>query len=206
MAGPSNGGRGATPSATARSQATKESTATPGTVDHARKTLCELEFIHCNDIGETREIAEEVLITALRQITGELNKLEKNKNAAKAIRAIATLWKERAFDNAGKAIIERVEQRLKEITSVPVNEELTNISNKAATETVRLQEKGKEVLGAIEKAQERLISEVSGRIAASQATTQNATNLQVRTYAGAATAGGNGTPLASTQGSQNRNP
>jgi hypothetical protein len=190
MTGPSNGATGTTTSATARPQTTKEKSASTETVDKAKKALHELDFIHCNSDNSEKEIEEEVLITALKQIAGELNKWERNKDAAKAIRAIATIWKEGAYDRAGKAIMERVEQQLKE----------------TASETEQLQERGKEVLGEIEKAQEKLVAEVSERLASTQAVTQEVIQSQARMYAGATTAGGNGTPLASTQGSQNASP
>jgi hypothetical protein len=134
-------------------------------LDQARKHLDEMNYLQ-----DMEEPTESNLAFVIRQIAAQIGKISLAKSHAKALVAVALVLEEEAFKKLGDVIVARVEEKLAQLTTVPVTEKLTRISNRAVEETTRMEEKSKEVVDRIEKASEKLVNEVTSHMSqASQA-------------------------------------
>jgi hypothetical protein len=129
-------------------------------LESARKFLDELNFLDTTDTPTDTNLAY-----ILRQVAAQVGKIPQAKVHAKALIATALIIEENAYLSSGAIILQRVEEQIQKLTTVPVTEKLTKISNRAVEETKRLEDKGADVVKRIEDAATHLVKDVTDHLA-----------------------------------------
>jgi hypothetical protein len=133
-----------------------------------------------NYLKDTDEPTDTNIAYILRHVAVQNGKIPLTKAHARVLIATAMLMEEVVYQKTGEIILGKIEEQILRLTTVPVTEKLTKISNWAVEETKNLEDKGKEIIERIDKARTQLLKMVTEQIA--QALLSSQTSGPPNTY------------------------